>query len=186
MFPTQWRGRHSALQELSKQHHCYLHFCPTITEQIISLSCQIISLTGNPLSPEKSNWAHKCIVLCFQANSLHGFIIFSFNCKSKPPSSSRCFQICKSSVGHRKLQAFHTCGNGGGRWGTWLSNTVKQGLVWGLKSLHDKTVISFITPQHTPNQTWTLLILQPVCCFSARVESGGGGGGGTEAAKEHW
>lgn len=47
--------------------------------------------------------------------------------------------------------------------------------MWGLKSLHDSAVISFITPQHTPNQTWMLTILQPVCRFSLhRLELGEG------------
>lgn len=43
-----------------------------------------------------------------------------------------------------------------------------------LKSLHDSTVISFITPQHAPNQTWTLTILPLVCRFVAGAEVGGG------------
>lgn len=58
--------------------------------------------------------------------------------------------------------------------------TVNPGLtVWGLKSLHDSSVILFIMPQHTSNQTWMLPILQPVCSFSA-----GMGGRVKEAAKE--
>lgn len=43
-----------------------------------------------------------------------------------------------------------------------------------LKSLHDSTVISFITPQHAPNQTWTLTILPLVCRFVGGAEVGEG------------
>lgn len=54
----------------------------------------------------------------------------------------------------------------------WQMYCKNQGLLWCLKSLHDSSVISFIMPQHTPNQTWTLPILQPVCRFSVGVGKG--------------
>lgn len=64
---------------------------------------------------------------------------------------------------------FHTCRRCG-----WPLYCKTRSYCGALKSLHDSTVISFITPQHAPNQTWTLTILPLVCRFVAGAEVGGG------------